>query len=262
MMPSATASFVPVFDWSSPRGRKIAVISFILGSAAIHALCFYLFQIIYPPTVALRSPPARVNIITAASEEGRLLLRWLAAEDPALSSTTQRPLDATFSLPVPKHVPSYVSRKPVLREPPLSQPDLRVPSSHPPAPVPLPRGLATAPAGVTPTELKFGPDTDWLGPPNIPPWRFSMSRKDPPRPAEFRLAISARGDVRYCFLQTSSGDPALDEQARHRLLLSRFSPIKDRDPAFENDLFWTTATFEWGNDITSPSDAAADVPAP
>lgn len=262
MMPSGTASFDPVFDWSAPRGRKVALISFILGSAAIHALCFYLFQIIYPPAVALRSPPARVNIITAGSEEGRLLLRWIDAEDPALSSTTQRPLDATFSLPVPKHVPSYVSRKPVLREPPLSQPDLRVPSSRPPAPVPLPRSVVTAPASVTPTELRFGPETDWLGPPSIPPLRFSTRRKDPPQPAGFRLAISARGDVQYCFLQTSSGDPALDEQARHRLLLSRFSPLKDRDPTLESDLLWTTATFEWGNDITSPSGAAEDVPAP
>lgn len=257
---SATEQFTPVFDWSPPRSRKFALISFISASAALHALCFYVFQVIYPPTVALRPPPARVNIITPASEEGRLLLRWIEAEDPALSSTTQRPPDASFSLPAPEHVPSYVNRKPALREPPPYQPDLRVPSSSPPGPVPLSRSATPAPAPILATEIRFGTETNQLGTPGIPPLRFVPSNKEPPQAAEFRVAISARGDVRYCFLESSSGDPGLDQQARHYLLFCRFPAIERQDSKLENDFLWTTATFEWGNDIAAPSVGAAASP--
>ena len=96
MRPATPAiEYTPIFNWSPARSRKVSIISFIAASAVLHALCFYIFQIIYPPTVALLPPPARVSIITPASEEGRLLLRWIEAEDPALSSTTQRPPDAS-----------------------------------------------------------------------------------------------------------------------------------------------------------------------
>ena len=58
----------------------------------LHALCFYVFQIIYPPAVALLPPPGRITVIAPNTEEGRVLLRWLEAEDPALASTTQPPV--------------------------------------------------------------------------------------------------------------------------------------------------------------------------
>src|SRR3978361_9910 len=99
--------YTPIFNWGPARSRKVSLISFIAASAVLHAFCFYIFQIIYPPTVALLPPPARVNIITPDSEEGRVLLRWLEAEDPALSSITQRwPESSDFALPKAEHVPS------------------------------------------------------------------------------------------------------------------------------------------------------------
>jgi hypothetical protein len=66
--------------------------------------------------------------------------------------------------------------------------------------------------------------------------------------------------VRHCFLETSSGDPALDEQARKYLLLCRF-----REPlnAQKSDgLLWTTAVFEWGSDIVLPAPAPTFSPTP
>lgn len=257
---SAAEGFTPVFDWNAPRSRKFALFIFISGSAALHALCFYVFQVIYPPIVALPPPPARVSVITPVSEEGRLLLRWIEAEDPALSSTTQRPPEAGLSLPSPEHVPSYVNRKPALREPAPYQPDHRVPSSSPPAPVPVSRSAPSAPVVPLPTELKFGTETNRFGAPAIPPLRFAPSSKEPPQSAKFRVAIGRRGDVRYCFLENSSGDSGLDEQARHYLLLCRFSPSASDDAKAENDFLWTTATFEWGNDLAASSTAASPRP--
>ena len=256
----APHEFAPVFNWTPPRNRNVSLISFIAGSTVLHALCFYVFQIIYPPTVALLPPPARVNVITPATEEGRLLLSWIEAEDPALSSTTQRPPGATtVDLPRPAHVPSYVNRQPALREPPPYRPDLRVPSPQPPGPVPMSRASTAAPPVPVPTTLSF---EDEVGAAEIPRLQFTTSSNEPPQAARFRVAISERGDVRHCFVDTSSGDAALDEQARSYILQSRFPALASRGGQSANGLRWTIATVQWGNDISAPGAPAPAAPKP
>src|SRR5258708_12230168 len=80
-----------LFNWAPPRGRNLAITGFLIASLGAHAACFYLFQIVYPPTVSLTPAPQRVNLISANSEEGTTLLRWVDAEDPPLAPTTRRP---------------------------------------------------------------------------------------------------------------------------------------------------------------------------
>jgi hypothetical protein len=261
---AAPAEFVPIFNWSPWRSRKVSLISFIVGSAVLHALCFYIFQIVYPPTVSLLPPPARVNLITPETEEGRVLLRWIEAEDPALSSTTQRGADAVaFTPPRPAHVPTYLNRQPALRELPPYQRDLSVPSSRPPSPVSLPRATSPASAAVTPTAITFSGQSEEFGSPQLPPLQFTASSKEPPQAAQFRVGIDARGDVRHCFVQVSSGDRALDEQARRYLLLCRFPEIAAPLAEPKSGTTWGTATVEWGNDVAAPdgvSSAARTAP--
>src|ERR1051326_8632982 len=136
---SLAASDSLIFNWESPRRRRsLALAGFLFVSFFAHAAGFYVFQIVYPPTLALLRPPARVNLITSASEQGRSLLQWIEAEDPALISTTRRPPDARpYVLPKIEHLPSYTAVEPALKEPPPLQVDLRVPSSQPPKPVPM-----------------------------------------------------------------------------------------------------------------------------
>ncbi|MBA3387146.1 MAG: hypothetical protein H0T95_11115 [Chthoniobacterales bacterium] len=259
---AAQPEFTTLFDWSPPRARKIPFISFVSASAVLHLFCFYVFQIVYPPAVALIPPPARVNIITPSSGEGRTLLQWIDAEDPALSSTTQRPAEASFSPPASEHVPSYESRKPGLREPPAYQPDLRVPSSQPPGPVRLTRRAGQTPTTTTPTELRFSDDLQPLGTSPASTFHFTTLSKEPPQAASYRVGIDSRGDVRYCFLQHSSGDLTLDQEGRRVVLLCRFSPLENRQTQDGDAFVWTTATFEWGNDLVPPIATSADSPAP
>src|ERR1700757_3975107 len=80
-----------LFSWDLPRGQKAVLASFLVLSLVAHALCFYIFQIVYPAPVAVLPPPARVTFIAPDSEEGRTLLRWIDAEDPALAFTTDPP---------------------------------------------------------------------------------------------------------------------------------------------------------------------------
>src|SRR5437867_6320769 len=132
---SESAAEPLIFGWDSPRREKLAITIFLALSLMAHALCFYIFQIVYPSTIALLPPPARVTLITPASEEGRTLLRWIDSEDPALAFTTRRPPEARLhALPKAEHVPSYSAIEPTLKDiPSLEREDrksTRLNSSH------------------------------------------------------------------------------------------------------------------------------------
>lgn len=253
---TATASLI--FSWAPPRKRRRALIVFLILSILLHALCFYIFQIVYPPTVALLPPPARLTLISPDTAESLALLRWVEAEDPALATTTQRTPEArSFVLPQIEHRPFYASHQPTLKTLPPPAPDLSIPSSVAVGPVPSPQmKRGTAAAGLTrKTMASFADLPSGLGTPIFPDLKFRLSRPDAPANARFRVAIDRGGAVRFCFLIESSGDPALDEQARNFLELSRFEPAENESPANPPDLFWTTTTILWGNDVS------ADVPA-
>lgn len=253
-VPETTADDL-IFGWERPGRGKWTIGGFLFGSLVVHALGFYLFQIVYPPAVALLPPPGRVSLIAPTSDEGRLLLGWVDAEDPALASTTQ-PLPGGKSLVMPtiQHAPSYLTRQPALKDLPPAPPPLRIPSARPPAPVEPPAIRVEPVAKIAPTVIRFSPELEALGSAQLPELKFSASSsQESPQASQFRIAVNHNGEVRYCFLQDSSGDAALDEQARKHLTLSRFPPIENRDSKIENHLTWGTATLEWGNDLVPSS---------
>jgi hypothetical protein len=256
---SASTTAQLLFNWEAPRGRNLAIIGFLIASLAAHAAGFYLFQIVYPPTVSLTPAPQRVNLISANSEQGATRLRWVDAEDPALASTTRRPPGAKLNLlGRANHIPSYFAREPVLQQAPPLTVDLRVPSAQPPGPVPAPLRARPKPIGVAPTKVTFSNELDRLGQPKFVPTNFKGSTREPPQNAQFRIAVDAGGAVVYCFSLTSSGDAALDEQAREHLTLCRFP---GRSTSAGDSLVWGIATVEWGNDIVEPG-AKPTPPAP
>lgn len=247
-----------LFAWEPASTRRLAIFGFLAASAVGHAICFYLFQIVYPPTVALLPPPARVNVISEATEEGRTLLRWIAAEDPALATTTQRPAEAkAFKVPKLSHVPSYATMQPALKTLPAAAADLQAPSSQPPGPVPIARAKNVASLPATPTTIVFSENLDSLGEVKKPVMKFSASTSEPPQSASFRVGVTRNGVLRYCFLQNTSGDSALDEQARAYLMLCRFVSKESAAITDPDHLSWTTATIAWGNDVIAPPSAPA-----
>lgn len=253
------AAAATIFRWEAPDRRRRAIIVFLTASAVLHALCFYLFQISYPPTVALLPPPARINLITAATEEGRVLLRWLEAEDPALSFTTQRAPDAkSFALPKLAHVPSFMSVQPALREPRPLEPDLRVPSGQPPGPVPVFRTPEPPPTVKSETVVEFSPELQNVGLVQLPAApRFTAAGSEAPQVAEFRIGVSRDGDVHYCFVHLSSGDTALDEQAHRYLVRCRFKRPPRTGGTDPRPIIWGTVSVRWGNDVAPPPKTVA-----
>jgi hypothetical protein len=247
---NAPAAAPFIFDWDQPRRRNLAIAGFITASLAIHLAGFYLFQVVYPTTVSLVPAPQRINLIYANSEQTATVLRWIDAEDPALAATTRRPVHMQrYAVGRVEHVPSYVATEPALREPPPLVVDLRVPSVQPPGPVPPTRGSVASVVGIQSTQVTFSGELQQLGQANLATGGFKASSNEPPQNAQFRIAVDSQGAVRYSFLLNSSGDAALDEQARQRLALCRFSKTSTSNG---ESLVWGIATIEWGNDVAQP----------
>jgi hypothetical protein len=247
-----------LFSWDSPQRQRTMLAAFLLLSLLAHALCFYVFQIVYPTPVALLTPPARVTFIAPDSEEGRTLLRWIDAEDPAVAFTTQPIPGAKLgALPKTEHLPSYSAVEPILKELPPSKPDLRIPSSRPPAAVRSVTRKTASAGSAARTYISFSKELDQFGAPSLPQTGFASSNEETPETLRFRVAINDLGEVRYCFPINSSGDPALDEQARLHVIRSRFSQNKQTGNKADSALVWGMATIEWGNDVARPQQAPA-----
>ena len=250
-----TASADPlIFNWAPPRRRARALILFLIASLLLHAACFYIFQIVYPPTVALLPAPARLNLIAPQNPESIAFLRWVEAEDPALATTTQRAATPkALELPSLQHVPSYATYEPKLRPLPVHPPDLSIPSSAAIGAVRVPAvsTAAIVSSVVRKTTAAFADLPEEQSAPVLPEFTFRASRTDAPANARFRVAIDSAGAVRFCFMMESSGDAALDEQARNFLQLCRVPPM--HNDGASSGLVWTVTTILWGNDVTTPS---------
>ncbi|MGI8430844.1 MAG: energy transducer TonB [Chthoniobacterales bacterium] len=240
-----------LFHWERPRRRQLAIAGFLVASVGLHAFCFLLFQVIYPSTISLLPPPARVSLIAPNSEDGRNFLHWLAAEDPALTSETQRPADArAYQLPRLSHIPSYIAVPPSLKPLPSVAESVAEPTSLPPGMVTVKTPTAETPPLVAPSTLLFSGDLAHAAF-SAPPLQFKASLREAPQDARFRVAVDRGGVIRYALLESSSGDAALDEEVRHVLALTRFRP--DAFASLPNEkLSWATATLNFGSDLALP----------
>jgi hypothetical protein len=245
-----TAAEPLLFSWDSPRQRKTMLAALLVLSLMAHALCFYVFQIVYPTPVALLPPPGRVTFIASDSEEGRTLLRWIDAEDPAVAFTTHPAPGARLAaLPKTEHLPSYSAVEPILKELPPLKPDLRIPSSQPPGAVHSITRTTAAGRGTLRTYISFSKELDEFGIPTVPQSGFLPLIEETPETLRFRVAVNDLGEIRYCFPINSSGDPALDEKARSQIVRSRLSPKRRTDVKPGSSLVWGTATIQWGSDV-------------
>ncbi|HEY4284978.1 MAG TPA: hypothetical protein VGM62_18085 [Chthoniobacterales bacterium] len=242
-----------MFEWGPPQGEKFLITTFVVGSLLLHAVAFYVFRIIYPPAIAVLPPPARINLISANSEDGRRVLQWIEAEDPALASATVRPSETRSRiLPKLSHVPSYMVQEPTLKDVP--SPNLlpgSAPAAFPPGPVPVAQAVQAAWPKIS-TRVGVSDELKNLDELKLADQQFAASSAEPPESVRFRIAVNNSGEIHYCFRLNSSGDSSLDDQARLWLLRGRFasrSPVPDRD---ENSLTWGVATIEWGNDVSHP----------
>ena len=242
-MKAVTATGVWGFKYPGANSRILA--GFLFLSLLAHALAFCLFQIIYPPPVAIAPPPADVSLLDLSNPAYDGLRRWIDAQDPAFiyASRESVPEDLLAS----PYQPSYAGIRstpkavaaatPSVVSPPARDPLSIIGSAAAPAPM---RENAAAPEL---SRVRFsGPLAGrGLDPGKEPTPDFSGASGAILEPARFLIGVTDKGEVRYAFLQSSSGDKAVDDQAEARLFQMRFLP----DAA---SLTWGLASFFWGND--------------
>jgi hypothetical protein len=250
--PPAEAETPLLFEWAPPKGEKFLITAFLIGSLFVHGLAFYMFRIIYPASIAVLPPSARLTFIGPNSEDGRTLLRWIEAEDPALASATVRPPEAKLrALPRLAHVPSYLIQEPKLKNVPPPNTAPTTADAFPPGPAPILR-QSEPPWPKSGTRAFVSDELQLFGELKVEPARFSSSTAEAPENARFRIAVDRSGAIHYCFKMNSSGDTKLDEQARLWLVRGLFANNGGNNSVDDEKLSWGVVTIEWGNDIILP----------
>ena len=245
MKADATAPAL-TFDWPRREGFPFLLFGCVAASLFAHAATFFLFQVADPLRTSIPPSAPQVSVLTPSSPEAIALLHWIDAQDPALvaaanSVTPPGVFDVAYR-------PSY-EKMPVPLGP-VEQPDaIAFPPARDPLSIirsaearPLPPPAVSAPH---PTTVLFSSALADRAPVPLPPLILKTRTAAPVEPTCQLIGVTGHGEVRFVFLQNSSGNPALDEQAAAHLQTLVFATS-------EAPITWATATVTWGDDAYAP----------
>ena len=242
MKADATAPSL-TFDWPRREGFPFLLFGCVAASLFTHTATFFLFQVAEPLRTSIRPSAPQVSVLTPSSPEALALLRWIDAQDPALvaaanSVTPPGVFDIAYR-------PSYAAKLPA----PLGPVEQPVAVAFPPARDPLSIIISADAKPLTPpavsaphpTTLIFSSALANRAPAPLPPLIVKTRTAEPVEPTRQLIGVTGRGEVRFVFLQSSSGNPALDEQAAAHLQTLAFA-------SSDAPITWATATMTWGDD--------------
>ena len=231
------------FDWPRREGFPFVLFACVAASLFAHAATFFLFQVADPLRTSLPRSAPQVSVLTPSSPEAIALLHWIDAQDPALVATANSVTPpGVFDI---AYRPSYAT----MRTAPLGPVEQPVAVAFPPARDPLAiitsaDARPSAPPAVSaphPTAVIFSSALAGRAPAPLPPLSLKTRTAEPLEPTRHLIGVTARGEVRFVFLQSSSGNPALDDQAAAHLQTLAFTPG-------DAPITWATATVTWGDD--------------
>ena len=241
-----------IFQWERRARSRWRLALMLVASLLAHAGSFYVFQVAYTPTGTQSPPPARVVLVPLDRPENAPFARWLATNDPALTTGPALPPPAqTLGEVGFRYVPSYDAAQPPFKSLERAEPapNAAPPRPNVPGPVPVPPP-AVAPVararefGQT-TRLVLSGGVGMHAGAALPPVRFHVSEAaNVLDPTVFLVGVRAESGEPLVFRQTTSGSAALDEYARGYLA---GVPLEAAAPG--NAPTWGTATFYWGNDV-------------
>ena len=246
-----------LFTWEKPRRLLVVLPAFVLLSFLAHATTFFLFTVVYPERVTLPPPAPTVALLTPGTPEGRAMLQWLEAEDPAVvtsaTSVLQRDL---FDI---SYRPSFLT----VRTEPRRPPEQANPVQYPPAKplLAIIRGSAdsaapeVAPLRALATTVRFTGTLSTRRLSRTAPVQLERKSAVPLQPAQFLIGVEQAGTVGYVFPQRSSGDPAIDHAAANYLSKLEFASA-------DVPISWGFATFVWGDDAYRSRGESSEKSAP
>lgn len=237
-----------IFDWSGAHRSSWTLALFIFLSLFAHSAAFFFVHISAPERQLIPKTAQPVQLLTrfgadgSPSPENDAVLRWIAAEDPAVVARIT-PAEPDGLLDVP-YRPSYA----VFRTQPLAIPAEPVVIQYPPArdsvtyildadrrPLPI---VPEAPA--TKTVIVFhGPFAARAG--GEVRVRPAVTSSQPLRSVELLAGVTAGGEVRFCYVQSGSGSAEMDSEAVRMVSDVRLS-------AGGPEISWGTVVVRWGSD--------------
>ena len=235
------------FDWPRREGFPFLLFGCVAASLFAHAATFFLFQVADPLRTSIPPSAPQVSVLTPSSPEAVALLHWIDAQDPALvaaaNSVTPPGLFAIAYRPSYEKKPAPLGpvEQPVTIAFPLARDPLSIIRSADAKPSPPP--AVSAPH---PTAVIFSSPLAARAPAPLPPLTVKTRTAEPVEPTRQLIGVTDHGEVRFVFLQSSSGNPALDEQAAAHLQTLAFA-------ANEAPITWATVTVLWGDDAYSPA---------
>ena len=201
---------------------------------------------VYPPTAPITPTPAQVTLLND-SPENEGLQKWLDARDPSKAAASVEP--ARPETGEVRYVPSYMKEHTLPSgEVQASEPVTFPPARNPLAPTAKSVARIDAPHGAVRSRLIFSEGLRGRNADTSPALPAGAKSSHPLQPSRFLLAVSDRGEVRYCFLQGSCGDREIDREAEDVLRQHAFKHTNTPTP-----LAWGFAIFVWGIDRFAPA---------
>jgi hypothetical protein len=235
-------NFPLLFSWEPGKWLPGWLWLFVPVSALAHAASFFLFRVVYPNHPSLPSTPPRVVLLNNSLPEHAPLLQWIDTHNPALMAPPSAD-SAQLPLAAPAYRPSFQSihtepaqppgESPAEATPPLFSPLKLLRTAPPQSQQPVP---ARRP---NPTRVQLSTELQRRAT-GVPAKLASLSPARPMPSPRFLLGVTDGGAVRFIFLQSSSGEDALDQAAAESLLQIAFQPAPTA-------VLWGFATVEWGD---------------
>ena len=234
------------FQWPEREGFPWFLFTFVLLSFAAHAASFFIFQAVFPQRATLPQRAPAVHLLTGSTPEERAVLEWIDAEDPALvasasSVTPPRLLDVEYR-------PSYATHRTAPRSVAEPQSSVQFPAVKSALAIIASaetKSAAARPAREpSPTRVSFSAAIASRALVRPPDPAAIAKAAAPLEPSRYLIGVTDRGEVRFVFLQHSSGDPAFDDAGAARLASATFAP--EATP-----IAWAQATVTWGDDAYS-----------
>ena len=214
------------FRWQKNRGVFSWLPWFLSLSLSAHLGTFFVFRVVYPERVSIPPPAPQVFILSPANPEHAPLLQWIDDEDPAL--VAKLPAKEPPPLLQATYRPSFdiIRTAPIaaLHSQTASLHEFQVRSPHELLRDAQPSSLtADSLKKPQPTRISFSGELHGRILTRVP--AFSVSKSTVPlQQARFLIGVSNRGEVRYWFLQDSSGNTLIDNEASAHLVSLSFEP--------------------------------------
>ena len=240
------------FDWSGSHRSSWTLALLIFLSVILHGAAFFFVHISTSERQLIPQTAQPVQLLTrfapdgSISPENEAVLRWIEAEDPAIAARIANVepagiLDVAYrpSYATSRTQPRSIPAEPAIIQYPPARDSLEFIMSADEKPA-----TAVPEAPTRKTVIAFHAALKSRAPAEVTvalETRSALSLST----AILLVGVNAQGEVRFAFVQSSSGAPEMDAEALRLTSSIHLAPAPE-------PMTWATASIRWGNDAVAP----------